>query len=62
MKQSQPTKITVNGMADPMCPTCDVAMYGCSSLQFGARTKIGAKPNFKHFARCPQCNYETEAK
>jgi hypothetical protein len=56
MKKAQPVKITVNGMADPICPKCNTAMYGVSAMQ------IGTDKKFQHYARCPGCNYMTEAK
>lgn len=53
--KKEPTKITVAGLTDPMCPKCDVPMYGVSSMILG-------EPKFKHYAQCPECNYKTKAK
>ena len=53
---TQPTKLTVGELTDPMCPTCNVAMYGVSAMTFGKDKK------FKHYAQCPQCDYKTKAK
>jgi hypothetical protein len=49
-------KITVNDVPDPMCPKCDVPMYGVSAMTFGKDNK------FKHYAQCPDCDYKTKAK
>jgi len=53
---TQPAKLTVGELTDPMCPTCNVAMYGVSKMSFGKDKK------FKHYAQCPECNYKTKAK
>ena len=53
--KKDPAKITVAGLTDTMCPKCDVAMYGVSSMTFG-------DAKFKHYAQCPECNYKTKAK
>lgn len=49
-------KITVNDIPDPMCPKCDVPMYGVSAMILGKDKK------FKHYAQCPNCDYKTKAK
>ena len=55
MTESTP-KLTVGELTDPMCPTCNVAMFGVSKMSFGKDKK------FKHYAQCPDCNYKTKAK
>ena len=47
-------KLIVGELIDPMCPTCNVAMYGVSAMT------IGKDKKFKHYAQCPQCNYNTK--
>jgi hypothetical protein len=49
-------KLTVGELTDPMCPKCNVPMYGVSAMTFGKDKK------FKHYAQCPKCNYKTKAK
>ena len=49
-------KIIVNKIPDPICPKCNVEMYGVSAMRLGKDKK------FKHYAQCPQCNYKTKAK
>jgi len=50
------TKLAVADLTDPVCPKCKIEMYGVSAMTFGIDKK------WKHFARCPECNYETDAK
>ena len=47
-------KLTIGKLQDPMCPYCDVAMFGVSAITFGIDKK------FKHYAQCPECNYKTK--
>ncbi len=49
-------KLTVGELTDPMCPKCNVPMYGVSAMTFGKDEK------FKHYAQCPECDYKTKAK
>lgn len=56
MKQPQPVKLMINGVADPMCPKCETPLFAVSAMQIGTDTK------FKHYGKCPECNYMTEAK
>jgi hypothetical protein len=49
-------KLTVGELTDPMCPKCNVPMYGVSAMTFGKDKK------FKHYAQCPVCDYKTKAK
>ena len=48
-------KIIVNNTPDPICPKCNVEMYGVSAMTLGEN-------KFKHYAQCPDCDYKTEAK
>jgi uncharacterized protein with PIN domain len=48
-------KITINGVEDPLCPKCETPLFGVSAM------KIGADKKFKHYGRCPECNFATEA-
>jgi hypothetical protein len=50
------TKLKVAGLTDPVCPKCEIAMFAVSAMTL----EIGQR--WKHFARCPKCFYETEAK
>ena len=47
-------KVTVAGLTDPVCPKCNVEMYGVSAMTFGVDKK------FKNYAQCPKCNYKTK--
>jgi hypothetical protein len=55
-KMDKMAKIIVNEIPDPMCPKCNIEMYGVSAMTFGKDKK------FKHYAQCPQCDYKTKAK
>jgi hypothetical protein len=48
------TKLTIGKLKDPMCPECNVPMFGVSAITFGTDKK------FKHYAQCPECNYKTK--
>lgn len=56
MTTEQQTKITINGVPDPMCPKCDVALFGVAEMV------LGKDKGWKHYGKCPECGYKTEAK
>jgi len=38
------------------CPKCEVVMFAVSAMT------VGIDKQFKHYAKCPNCGFKTEAK
>jgi hypothetical protein len=49
-------KLIINGVEDPLCPKCQIPLYGVSAMQ------LGTDKTFKHYGKCPDCNFATAAK